>query len=90
MRMIEEARDFLVKGGRMFLPTGSLQDEESILSRARSAFGTLKQLAERNIPLPSSVAEHPALLELLKEKVVDLTQRGSRFLWTARVWELSV
>jgi hypothetical protein len=90
MRMIEEAREFLVKGGRMFLPTGSLQDEESILSRARSAFGTLKQLAERNIPLPSSVAEHPALLELLKEKVIDLSQRGSRFLWTARVWELSV
>jgi methylase of polypeptide subunit release factors len=90
MRMIEEARGFLAKGGRMFLPTGSLQDEESILSRARSAFGTLKQLAERNIPLPSSVAEHPALLELLKEKVVDLTQRGSRLLWTARVWELRV
>jgi hypothetical protein len=30
------------------------------------------------------------LLELLKEKVIDLSQRGSRFLWTARVWELSV
>jgi hypothetical protein len=50
----------------------------------------LKQLAERNIPLPSSVAEHPAMLELLKEKVVDLTQRGSRLLWTARVWELRI
>ena len=90
MRMIEEARAYLTKGGRMFLPTGSLQDEESILGRARTAFGNLKQLAERNIPLPSSVAEHPALLELLKEKVIDLKQRGSRFLWTARVWELSL
>jgi hypothetical protein len=30
------------------------------------------------------------LLELLKEKVVDLTQRGSRLLWTARVWELRI
>jgi hypothetical protein len=27
---------------------------------------------------------------LLKEKVVDLTQRGSRLLWTARVWELRI
>ncbi|REK39011.1 MAG: methyltransferase domain-containing protein [Actinobacteria bacterium] len=88
LRMIDEARAWLSKGGRMFLPTGSLQDEESILGKARSAFGNLKQLAERNIPLPSSIADHPALLELLKEKVVKLTQRGSRFLWTARVWEL--
>ncbi len=89
VRMIEEARAFMAKGGRMFLPTGSLQDEESILSRARSAFGSLRQLAERSIPLPTNVAEHPALRELLKEKVVNLSQRGSRFLWTARVWELS-
>ena len=89
VRMIEEARAFLAKGGRMFLPTGSLQDEESILSRARSVFSNLKQLAERSIPLPTTVAEHPALLELLKEKVIDLSQRGSRLLWTARVWELS-
>ena len=89
VRMIEEARAFMAKGGRMFLPTGSLQDEESILSRARSAFGNLRQLAERSIPLPTSVAEHPALLELLKDKVINLSQRGSRFLWTARVWELS-
>lgn len=90
MRMIEEAQAFMAKGGRMFLPTGSLQDEESILSRARSAFGNLRQLAERSIPLPTTVAQHPALLELLKEKVINLSQRGSRFLWTARVWELSV
>lgn len=90
VRMIEEARAFMAKGGRMFLPTGSLQDEESILSRARSAFSNLKQLAERSIPLPSTLAEHPALLELLKEKVIDLSQRGSRLLWTARVWELSL
>jgi methylase of polypeptide subunit release factors len=90
VRMIEEARAFMAKGGRMFLPTGSLQDEESILSRARSAFSNLRQLAERKIPLPTSIAEHPALLELLKEKVVNLSQRGSRFLWTARVWELSI
>lgn len=89
VRMIEEARSFLAKGGRMFLPTGSLQDEESILTRARSAFSNLRQLAERSIPLPTNVAEHPALLELLKEKVINLSQRGSRFLWTARVWELS-
>lgn len=88
MRMLAEARRFLSAGGRMFLPTGSLQDETSILERAKSVFGSMRQLAEKNIPLPSSLSEDPALLQLLKEKVIDLTQRGSRFLWTARVWEL--
>lgn len=89
MRMLSEAKKILAAGGRMLLPTGSLQDETSILERARSFYGSMKQLAERNIPLPSSLSEDPALLRLLKEKVIDLKARGSRFLWTARVWELS-
>lgn len=88
VRMLEEAKRFLTRSGRLFLPTGSLQDEDSILDRARSVFTSIRQLAERAIPLPTDVAEHPALIELLKNKVVDLTQRGSRLLWTARVWEM--
>lgn len=89
MRMLAEARRLLAAGGRMFLPTGSLQDETSILDRAKSVFDSMKQLTERHIPLPSSLSQDPALLRLLKEKVIDLKQRGSRFMWTARVWELS-
>lgn len=88
MRMIEESKRLLKKGGRLFLPTGSLQDENSILDRARSVFGSMKQLTERNIPLPSSLAEDPAVLRALKEKVIALKQRGSRFQWTARIWEI--
>lgn len=88
MRMIEESKRLLRKGGRLFLPTGSLQDENSILDRAKSVFGSIRQLTERNIPLPSSLAEDPAVLSMLKEKVIALKQRGSRFLWTARVWEI--
>ena len=89
MRMLSEAKRVLAAGGRMFLPTGSLQDETSILDRARSFYGSMRQLAERNIPLPSELSQDPALLRLLKDKVIDLTERGSRFLWTARVWELT-
>jgi methylase of polypeptide subunit release factors len=88
MRMIEESKRLLRKGGRLFLPTGSLQDETSILDRAKSVFGSIRQLAERNIPLPSSLAEDPAVLRMLKEKVIALRQRGSRVLWTARIWEI--
>lgn len=88
MRMIEESKRLLRRGGRLLLPTGSLQDESSILDRARSVFGSISQLTERNIPLPSTLAEHPAVLEALREKVIALKQRGSRFQWTARVWEI--
>lgn len=88
MRMIEESKRILRKGGQLFLPTGSLQDENSILDKARSVFGSMKKLAERNIPLPSALAEDPAVLRMLKEKVIALTQRGSRFQWTARIWEV--
>lgn len=88
MRMIEESKRLLKKGGRLFLPTGSLQDENSILDRAKAVFGSMRQVTERNIPLPSALAEHPAVMEALKQKVIDLRQRGSRFQWTARVWEI--
>lgn len=88
VRMIEESRRRLRGDGLLLLPTGSLQDEKSILDRARAVFGSMKRLSERNIPLPTSLAEDPALLRLLKEKVVALTQRGSRFLWTATIWEV--
>lgn len=90
MRMIEESKRLLREGGRLFLPTGSLQDESRILDRARAVYGSLKKLTEKNIPLPSALAEDPAVLRMLKEKVIALTQRGSRFQWTARVWEVSV
>lgn len=88
MRMIEESKRLLKKGGSLFLPTGSLQDENSILERARSVFGSMKQLTERSIPLPSALAEDPAVLKALRDKVIALKQRGSRFQWTARVWQV--
>ena len=88
IRMIEQAKDRIKRGGRMLLPTGTLQDENSILSKARSAFGNIRQLSERSIPLPSTLAEDPAVIQMVKDKIIALTQRGSRFLWTARVWEI--
>lgn len=89
MRMLEEARKLLRRGGKLFLPTGTLQDEKSILNVARAGFASIRKLAERPIPLPSGLAQEPTLLRLLKDQVIDLTERGSRLLWTARVWEVT-
>ncbi|MDP9494274.1 MAG: 50S ribosomal protein L11 methyltransferase [Actinomycetota bacterium] len=89
MRMLDEAKRILRRGGKLLLPTGTLQDEKSILDKARSLFGSIRQLSERSIPLPSALAEQPAVIGLIREKVIELTERGSRMLWTARVWEVS-
>lgn len=88
MRMLEEAKRLLRKGGKLFLPTGSLQDETSIVDKAKSAFGSIKMLTERHIPLPSALAEQPAVVRLLRDRVISLSERGSRHLWTARIWEV--
>lgn len=87
IRMLDEVKRFLREGGKFLMPTGTLQDENTILEKARSVFGSLRELTERNIPLPSSLAEHPDVIEMVRKKVIDITKRGSRFLWTARVWE---
>ena len=53
IRMLNEARRWLRPGGRLLLPTGSLQDEAAILGAARAAYGQLRELASRMIPLPT-------------------------------------
>jgi methylase of polypeptide subunit release factors len=88
MRMLQEAKDRLKRGGKLFLPTGTLQDENSILGKARSLFGSIKELSSRAIPLPTTLAESAALQRLRNAKLIDLTERGSRLLWTARIWEV--
>ncbi len=86
MRMLEAARKLLVPGGKLFLPTGTLQDETSILSMAKDLYGKLTKLVEKNIPFPSQLAQAPEVLKLIRDKVISLTPKGSRYVWTARVW----
>jgi SAM-dependent methyltransferase len=87
VRMLAEARRWLNEGGRLFLPTGTLQDENAILEAARAAFGTLKKLVDRMIPLAPPLAESESLHDLVDSEVVRVTPRGSRYVWEARVWE---
>ena len=89
IRMLTEARRRLAAGGRMFLPTGSIQDEASILDAARRMYSAVRQLAERSIPLPASLAASRVVAALSERGIVNLAKRGSRSLWQARVWEVS-
>ena len=88
IRMLKEAKKWLRPGGRLLLPTGSLQDEAAILTAAKAAYGQLRELASRMIPLPTMLAESSVVRQLVDRGVVQLKRRGSRFLWEAKVWEL--
>jgi hypothetical protein len=87
--MLEEAKRWLKATGRLFLPTGTLQDENAILERAKALFGMVKKLGEQRIPLPNPLAESEAVEKLASDGVISITPRGSRYLWEARVWELT-
>lgn len=86
IRMLEGVQDVLRRGGRFFLPTGTLQDEAAILDKARTVFSKLTKVRERAIPLPTALSQSADVLQLVKDRVIDLTSRGSRKLWTAKVW----
>jgi SAM-dependent methyltransferase len=88
--MLESIREngCLRPGGRLYLPTGTIQAEGRILDVARRIFGAanLQSLLEREFPLPDVVAKSRAVARMMKEGILDLHARGSRLLWRLQVW----
>ena len=85
--MLEGVSDVLQPGGRLYLPTGTIQAEESVLATARRVFGDrLEMVLERTFPLPDLVLRSKAVGRLVTDGVVNLSKRGSRLLWRLRVW----
>ncbi len=46
----------------------------------------MEQVLEREFPLPDLVAKAQATARLMKEGLLNLHKRGSRMLWSLRVW----
>ncbi len=88
--MLESLRetDCLAPGGRLYLPTGTIQDENRILEVARRIFGAvnLQPLLEREFPLPDLVAKSKAVARMMREGLLNFQQRGSRLLWRLQIW----
>jgi SAM-dependent methyltransferase len=88
--MLESLRenDCLAPGGRLYLPTGTIQAENKILEVARRIFGAanLHSLLSREFPLPDVVARSKAVAQMMKDGILDLHERGSRRLWRLQVW----
>jgi methylase of polypeptide subunit release factors len=85
--MLESLGDTLKPGGHLYLPTGTIQDERTILEKARELFGDRMQaVVERDFPLPDVVGKSRAVARMMKEGLLNLHRRGSRILWRLRVW----
>ncbi|MGH2786440.1 MAG: 50S ribosomal protein L11 methyltransferase [Actinomycetota bacterium] len=86
--MIESVGNALKPGGRMYLPTGTIQAEQRVLEAARRIFGegNMELIAEREFPLPSLVAQAEKVARLISEGLISLRQRGSRLLWRLSIW----
>ncbi len=88
--MLESLReiDCLAPGGRLYLPTGTIQAESRILEVARRIFGAanLHALLSREFPLPDVVARSKAVAQMMKDGILDLHARGSRLLWRLQIW----
>jgi methylase of polypeptide subunit release factors len=89
--MLEASREHLLPGGRLYLPTGSIQDENAVLRTARRIFGEgrMKQLRERLLPLPGKISENAVVRRLMDSGVVEFFRKGSRLVWRLRIWELT-
>ncbi|MEX0754389.1 MAG: 50S ribosomal protein L11 methyltransferase [Actinomycetota bacterium] len=87
LRSIEDT-GCLAAGGRLYLPTGTIQNERSLLDVARQVFGqaNLKSLIQREFPLPDVVAKSKEAARMMQEGLVSFTARGSRLLWRLQIW----
>jgi len=86
-KMIESIGDTLLPGGSLYLPTGTIQDERSILEAARKIFGdNMEPVIEREFPLPDIVGRSLAVARMMKDGLLNLHRRGSRLLWRLQIW----
>jgi SAM-dependent methyltransferase len=89
--MLEGSRDHLAPGGRLYLPTGSIQDEVAVLRAARRIFGDrIRKLRERMLPLPGKITDSAMVRRLMDSGVVQFIRKGSRWLWELRIWECTL
>jgi release factor glutamine methyltransferase len=85
--MLSSIHDHLAPGGRVFLPTGTLQDEPAVLQAAERVFGDdMHPVATRDFPLPEAVVRAREVARLVSDGVIRLSRRGSRLFWRLTIW----
>jgi SAM-dependent methyltransferase len=87
VQLLAQIADHVKRGGRVYLPTGTIQDDATILAAAHRVFGAaMEPVAKKEFPLPDAVAGSAEVRELLDEGAIHLTTRGSRLSWELTIW----
>ncbi len=87
VEMLAQVAEHLKPGGRVYLPTGTIQDDKAILAAAHKVFGAaMEPVAKKEFPLPDVVATSPEVRELMDDGTIHLAQRGSRLSWELTIW----
>ena len=86
--MLASIKDHVSPRGRVYLPTGSLQNEPAVLEAAQRVFGDqMRAVATRDFPLPDVVTRARDVARLLADGVIRLSRRGSRLFWRLTIWQ---
>jgi methylase of polypeptide subunit release factors len=87
LEILDQAPNYLEPGGRFVFPVITLSREETILTRARERFGSVRLLEEQWYPLTEALTPHMPLIEqLVGEGRVRLQQQGSRICWATMIY----
>ena len=86
--MLENLGDCMKPGARLYLPTGTIQDEHTVLEAAQQAFGqdNMTKVIEKEFPLPNTIADAEGVAKLIADGLISLKRRGSRLLWRLAIW----
>ena len=87
VRILSQAKDYLLPGGKLFFPVVTLSDHRKILEKAKEQFRSVELLKEQWYPVAGELlARYDLVQEFAREGIVELRQRGSRLWWATRVY----
>lgn len=85
--MLADIAEHVKPTGRVYLPTGTLQSESTVLAAANRIFGdAIRPVAHRDFPLPDAICRVQEVAKLLSDGVIHLARRGSRLFWRLTIW----
>ncbi len=85
--ILSQAPQFLTPAGEIFFPVLTLSCESRILDAAKHHFANIELVDEQWYPLGSDLLPHLGLIEeLMKRGLVELKQKGSRWLWATKIF----
>ena len=87
-KVLEEAPQYLKKGGKIFFPVLSLSNGKKILNIAKQNFKNVIFLARKTWPLPIQMNAHLEIVRsLAKNGVIEIEEKFGMIMWHTDIYE---